>query len=682
MKKQLLILLVAVLLAVALLPLELTLAQEPECGQGECKGVAGVGAEGAEAEGLTAYRLLTLRGGYVAKGTGMRNRGYGRIPLWTIPPGAKVYRAYLYWGIIDYYPRTSHRSGVINGKRIWGSYIGGDHQPCWIADTGSLYAYRADVTAHVKGNGLYKLWGFASGRTDGADPWKVAVKPPLAEGASLVVFFYKPTYPLTRFVIWDGAASTPMTANTMWIRLGGFSATRPVGPAYTTFIGADGQKASEPASTFNGHPVPQADWDGTDPNWGPNFSQGNLWDTDTASVGAFIKPGNTSARIEVKGSPDCLVWVAQIFSISSGTVDTDGDALKDGWEANGYDYNNDGKVDVNLPAMGANPFHKDIFVEHDWMAPCRTCKSHQPSWTVLNRVKSAFAAAPVSNPDGRWGIKLHNDRGQRPYYGGNQVAHKYDIAPTNATLWSEFDKIKNANFAAARRDIFHYVLWAHDLTPAYGSTSGISRGIPASDFIVSLGSWPGCGDTNARTGTFMHELGHNLGLTHGGNAGDHVNYKPNHLSVMNYSFQVIGVPRNTPTRRLWDFTRMHIASLNENNLNEVTGLHGSASLATYGTRYYCPTTHATRDDWTADTYVDWNCNGTYQTSVAADINKSNTRTVLGWVRHQWPAIVYNGGSIGGVPGPVGVSAAEFMEHLCLSYEDVKDDIPPLPGTVR
>lgn len=650
-----------------------TAAQEPPppgCEGGACEeGVMGQGE--SEALGLTGYQRFVVRGGYVAKGIGMRNRGRGTIRVRGIPRGAKVYKAYLYWNIVDYYQKARHRRGVFAGHRILGTYIGGDDQPCWIANRGSSFSYRADVTRYVKGNGKYKLKGFASGRTDGQDPWapNAVMKPPLMEGASLVVIFKKATYPNTTIVIWDGAAETPQTATTRSITIGGFTATNPVGPAYTTFIGADGQSVSEPASTFNGNAVAAADWDGTDPQSGANFSQGNLWDTDTASVGAFINPGDTSATITVSGGPDCLVWVAQVFSISSGTLDTDGDALKDGWEANGYDYDGDGNVDVDLPAMGANPFHKDIFVEHDWMDGAH---NHQPSLTVLNRAVASFAAAPVSNPDGRKGIKLHNDR-------SNSFTHStyLDSNVNCANLWSAFDTVKNANFQTARRDTHHYVLWIHDLCQNLAGVSGISRGIPASDYIVSLGSWgPQYGTEDQRTGTNIHELGHNLDLTHGGNAGDHENWKPNHVSLMNYSFQVIGVPRNSPNRRVWDYTRMTIYALNEKNLNEAAGLNGSASLAKYGTRYYCQGTNATRDDWTADTNVNWNCKGGIQASVASDINKSGTRTTLGQVRNQWTSLVYNGGTIGGVATLAGVSAAESAEHPCLSWEDV----PVVPGS--
>ncbi len=644
--------LVMLVLILALLTAMNVGAQEPsDCANGECPGeTAGQSAEGVEAEGLGAYRRYGFRGGYVANGTGLRNRGWGTIKLSGIPSGSTVYKAFLYWSVVDFWQSARHARGKFNGNNITGTYIGADHETCWLSDDASSYSYRADVTQYVKGNGNYYLRSFASGLTDGSDPWSAPVKTPLIQGASLVVLFQNSSYPWTRFVIWDGSATVPDTNSQVFIQLGGFSTSNPVGPTYTTFIGGDGQNSPEPASRVNYNDVAAADWDGTDPQAGGNYSNGNLWDTDTASVGMYLSPGQTSVRIDVSGSPDCLNWVAQVFSTSSGTLDTDKDALPDGWEANGYN-------GVDLPGMGASPWHKDVFVEHDWMDGPH---NHMPSWTVLNNVRKAYAAAPVSNPDGVSGIILHNDL-------SNSVPHQNDVSASCATLWAGFDAIKNANFAANRADIFHYNLWAHDLCPDYGSTSGISRGIPASDYIVSLGSWPSYGDTAARTGTFMHELGHNVGLTHGGNTGDHENYKPNHLSIMNYSFQVLGVWRDNARR--WDYTRMWIWALNEANLNEFTGLNGSQSLASYGTRYYVSGSPV--DDNTADTNVDWNGNGIIQASVSADINKSGGISTLGTVHNQWSSLIYNGGSIGpGMPAAGLLSAEEFTDvSQCLTFED-------------
>lgn len=53
--------------------------------------------------------------------------------------------------------------------------------------------------------------------------------------------------------------------------------------------------------------------------------------------------------------------------------DADGDGLLDSWESSGYDDNGDGIVDVDLPAMGARPDHKDLFLELDYVCAPSNC---------------------------------------------------------------------------------------------------------------------------------------------------------------------------------------------------------------------------------------------------------------------------------------------------------------------
>ena len=81
--------------------------------------------------------------------------------------------------------------------------------------------------------------------------------------------------------------------------------------------------------------------------------------------------------------------------------------------------------------------------------------------------------------------------------------------------------------------------------------SGFSD-VGGQDSVIALGSWLANGvPWQVKAGTLMHELGHSLGLTHGGfyfdnlahNPQDYTptieaNCKPNHQSVMNYLFQV------------------------------------------------------------------------------------------------------------------------------------------------
>ena len=62
-------------------------------------------------------------------------------------------------------------------------------------------------------------------------------------------------------------------------------------------------------------------------------------------------------------------------------------------------------IDLDLPAMGADPRHKDLFLELDFMPP------HRLAQGAVDRMELAFAAAPVPNPDGTTGITLHVDNG-------------------------------------------------------------------------------------------------------------------------------------------------------------------------------------------------------------------------------------------------------------------------------
>lgn len=234
-------------------------------------------------------------------------------------------------------------------------------------------------------------------------------------------------------------------------------------------------------------------------------------------------------------------------------------------------------------------------------------------------------------------------------------------------MWTEFDAIKNLYFPAARLDTHHYVLFAHKYNG--GTSSGISRGIPASDFIVSLGGWgsnPGTPDE--QTGTFIHELGHNIGLTHGGN--DHVNYKPNYLSIMNYFFQTSGLYRSGAWGN-FDYQRISSYSLNELALNESNGI-GPYAYG-YGTKWTCPDGSVR----TSTVYkpIDWNCNGaidpgTVSTSINNDVSKQTLGSQL-----NWEYIVYDGGTIGGITSEGKRTQIQMAEEMPveLTFEENEEN---------
>lgn len=303
-------------------------------------------------------------------------------------------------------------------------------------------------------------------------------------------------------------------------------------------------------------------------------------------------------------------------AVVTATLDTDGDGLLDLWETQGIDINDDGVIDLDLPSLGANPLHKDLFVEVDAMfglAPF-SLGSLLPdvpatlpngakfaTGTVLDRVISSFLNAPaasVKNPDGTKGITLHIDLSDL------NIPRK----PWASDPWPEFDAVKAAYFGtgtektdvnklAAKKAVYRYAIFAD----SYGkSTSSGMAELPGNDFMVTLGD-PGWANkytaserADNQASTFMHELGHTLNLRHGGD--DDIRYKPNYYSVMNYTWQIRNSLGPLPTTATpaqqaaynlyqkfsnsWklDYSDRAWNSLDEKALNEKDGIGGEPSV--------------------------------------------------------------------------------------------------------
>ncbi|WP_176629225.1 hypothetical protein [Desulfolutivibrio sulfodismutans] len=320
--------------------------------------------------------------------------------------------------------------------------------------------------------------------------------------------------------------------------------------------------------------------------------------------------------------------------------DSDGDGLPDVWERQGYTENG---VFVDLPTMGADPQHKDLFVWMDYMVRPDSV-SLAPSQTVIDRIKAVFANAPVQNPDGTTGINIHPVLGSQVTY-----VETLGEAGDYTKVWLQFDSLKNDFFNPAYAKAFRYMIWANSYNQ--GTSSGLARDIPAVNFLVTLGEWGAPGGTDwEKQGTFIHELGHCLGLTHGGT--DHDNYKPNYLSIMSYFFQTSGLyidghwgDAGYPLH--FDYQRMNTPSLDENHLNESLGMTGAADLSHYGSLYYYfDSTWKEAFAANAAGQIDWNKNGVIEADVAADINASGGRSVLS-AQNNWPNINYDAdGQIG------------------------------------
>ncbi len=247
--------------------------------------------------------------------------------------------------------------------------------------------------------------------------------------------------------------------------------------------------------------------------------------------------------------------------------DTDGDSITDGAEVNGL-------PGLNLPAMGANPLRKTIFCEVDWFEGVveGENRNFRPTAAIVSRTVACYANAPVPNPDGSTGIDMIIDYGQGgAFTGGNRIGN---TNPTFITFDGDFNAYKAAHFANNRNGVFHYAIFCNRYNSSGNGSSGIAE-INGDDFIVSL---YGFFNTVNASNTFVHEIGHNLGIRHGG--FENRNWKPNYNSVMNYRHQFPGVDTDADTLGdgVLDYSVGSNLDLNESALNESLGVDGATPV--------------------------------------------------------------------------------------------------------
>jgi hypothetical protein len=133
-------------------------------------------------------------------------------------------------------------------------------------------------------------------------------------------------------------------------------------------------------------------------------------------------------------------------------------------------------------------------------------------------------------------------------------------------------------------------------------------------------------------GLFMHELGHNLNLRHGG--FEDQNFKPNYISVMNYANQsgiyFGAVPGSiVPAGVHVDYSHAALPTLDPNHLDERVGLDGPPQGTNMQFYYGCTASPCYGGNIVygfvpeASGPVDWNRDGAIEADEAVELN-------LGW----------------------------------------------------
>lgn len=388
--------------------------------------------------------------------------------------------------------------------------------------------------------------------------------------------------------------------------------------------------------------------------FGNNYSSNdaNAWSGE-AVVGFNHSNGNSYASLSrtmpFSDNNDASDWQLRSFSTPGGandvtcSEDLDLDGIPDCSEQEGSTF-----AGLDLYAMGARVNQVDVFIEVDYMdATANGTQSIDlgliPQREALQKIVDAFALKNISvhfDVGDLYDLSAGIDAADFDLGGGNEVPFASNMSYNDLVGAVNFYEYKHQYFDPTRLQIFHYAIFVEEIDQ--GGPAGQAE-ILGNDLMIA---WGGSGlnrDSssnenwmlNVTAKTFMHELGHNLGLYHGGN--DSVNYKPNYVSIMNYlygyglpnkanpdgghyyyQFHQSGKPcsidywdlQNNPQDTHYfstplDYSDGSSSDLNESALNENNGLSRSGAQA-----------------------VDWDCDGNIESNVTFDINGDGNQTTL------------------------------------------------------
>src|SRR6266496_2692527 len=377
-----------------------------------------------------------------------KNPAQGGLPT-TVPKGADIVAAYLYWGTVEGNSSTfKGQQAFFNGYSITGTILVSPNGTvswssggCIGSSQGSktMRIYRADVRPYMPVDLNPSSATFGTLLANGSFPVRLADSgsngntQPNALGATLVVIYrvLSPPVPLNAVALYEGAYAPSNTVPNFLQSMKGFYEPAITPAAKITHIVANGQPNKGETVIVGSNQLPSLYTAIFGANSPPFPGLYGMWDNPTWGVGNFVNgsvagfdTSETTTVIPASTQSGCVSWGAIIFSTT--VQDTDGDGLLDVWEQKDPQ-GNQGYTDavsgqwVAFP--GADPLKKDIFVELDYLSNLdgsagTFLHSHLPKKAALDAVAKVFSDQ---------NIDVHFDLGQNIYAGAHYISYPVPI---------------------------------------------------------------------------------------------------------------------------------------------------------------------------------------------------------------------------------------------------------------
>lgn len=336
-------------------------------------------------------------------------------------------------------------------------------------------------------------------------------------------------------------------------------------------------------------------------------------------------------------------WVAREFSTFAGpndvtcSNDDDGDGIPDCSELAGTTFNG-----LPLYDWGARQNQTDIFMHINYMDSAD--EGIVPHRLALDKFVGVMAGK---------GYSVHLDAGDIYDQSAGINPAEYDLGDGGTIPWElsvylicssttsgrSAREHKAIHMDPRRQQVFYYALFGSSQNQdGSDSPSGCAE-TPGNDLIVTLGNWGlNSGNTveqnylvNFQASTLLHEFGHNLSFGHGGNEA--TNYKPNYFSVMNYLYQLPGLPAMSNPGDRWYRHQNYEDSSACYSSSLVNGPDTSNFVMDFSNGEFSDLVETALDESGGlghidYTNVDYNCDIDFLDTVDRDINYDGMKSAL------------------------------------------------------